>query len=147
MWKSFRHRLQTARQLTWRDWLGLAQAWWILLAFYWMVRWLSLERLEALTRLAPGGTAAALPDALAWARQRQKWISLAARLHPLPMTCLPRAIGLRWLLSRRRIAASLRIGMSKTATGMIAHAWVEVAGEAIGEPEDLPAHFTVLAPH
>jgi hypothetical protein len=60
------------------------------------------------------------------------------------MTCLPRALTLRRMLSRHAIPAQLRIGANKTSTGIIAHAWVELDGEAIGEPEDIAESFKVL---
>jgi hypothetical protein len=71
-------------------------------------------------------------------------VSLAGRLHLPPMTCLPRALTLRRMLSRHAIPSKLRIGMNKAPTGMHAHAWVEVDGEAVGEPEDIADDFRVL---
>ena len=145
MWKSFRHKLSTAGELSIGDWLVLGEAWWILLGFYLALRWLNFERLEAFTR-TDVGKQPLMPDALAWAWKRQKLISLAAGLQLLAMTCLPRALCLRWMLSRAGIPSHLRIGMNKTSAGMYAHAWVEVAGENIGEPEDITERFKVLIP-
>jgi hypothetical protein len=62
------------------------------------------------------------------------------------MTCLPKAFTLRWKLSRNGIPAQLRIGTNKTSSGIRAHAWVEVDGVAIGEPEDITDRFKMLAP-
>jgi hypothetical protein len=142
-WKSFTHKLQLARQLTWGDWLVLAQAWWMLLGFRLALRWVQFNRLEAFTCPAAGITAVP-PGALAWARRRQMLVSLAARLYLPAMTCLPRALTLRRMLSRHAIPAQLRIGANKTSTGIIAHAWVELDGDAIGEPEDIAESFKVL---
>ena len=143
MWKSFRHKLRTASQFSPGDWLGLLEAWWALLGLYLALRLVSFDRLEAFTRLAKekGGVPV---EALAWAWRRQRLVSVAARLHLLSMTCLPRALALRWMASRSGIPAQLRIGMSKSSTGMLAHAWVEVQGEMIGEPDDIIARFMVL---
>jgi hypothetical protein len=143
LWKSFRHKLQVAGQLSLRDWLFLVEAWWALLGFRLALRRVPFERLEAFTRPA-SGKSAARPDILLRARYLQRVVSMAARLHLPSMTCLPRALALRWKLSRDGIPSQLRIGMNKNALGMSAHAWVEVAGEAIGEPDDIPERFKIL---
>ena len=59
---------------------------------------------------------------------------------------LPRAFCLRWMLSRAGVESHLRIGTNRTTTGIVAHAWVEVAGENIGEPEDISERFKVVVP-
>jgi Transglutaminase-like superfamily len=143
LWKSFQHKLQTASQFSLGDWLGLVEAWWALLGFSLALRQVNFERLEAFTRLTTEKSAVPA-DALAWAWRRQRLVSLAARLHLASMTCLPRALTLRWMASRRGIPAQLRIGMNKSSIGMLAHAWVEVQGESIGEPDDIADRFMVL---
>jgi hypothetical protein len=142
-WKSFSSKLQIARQLAWRDWFTLVEAWWVLLGFRLAMRWVNFDRLEAFTQPAEEG-AINHPDALEWAHRRQRLISLAGRLHIPAMKCLPRALALRWMLSRHAIPSQLRIGMNKASTGFFAHAWVEVDGEAVGEPEDITGNFMVL---
>jgi hypothetical protein len=142
-WKSFRHKLQLVSQLSLGDWLVLVEAWWALLGFFLALRWLNFDRLEAFTRPAAGKVPSS-SEALQWAHNRQKVVSLAGRLHLLSMTCLPRAITLRWMLSRHAIPAELRIGVNKASTRMVAHAWVEVEGEAIGEPEDITERFSLM---
>jgi hypothetical protein len=143
LWKSFRHKLQTASELPLQDWLFLIEAWWSLLGFHLAIRWVSFDRLEAFTRTT-AEKKIALPEALAWAWGRQRLVSLAARLHLVSMTCLPRALTLRWVLGRHGIPAQLCIGMNKSSTGLLAHAWVEMEGQAIGEPEDISDRFKVL---
>ena len=143
MWKSFRHKLQTARQLSLGEWLGLVQAWWALLGFYLALRVVNFDRLEAFAR--PAVKVGAVPtEALAWVWGRERLVCMAARLHVVSMTCLPRALALCWLAGRRAISAQLCIGMNKTSTGMLAHAWVEIDGQAIGESEDISERFKVL---
>jgi len=140
---SLRHKLQAAGQLSPTDWLVLAEAWWALLGFQLVLRWMPFNRLEAFTRPAAGNSRV-IPDALAWAWRRQKLVSMAARLHLVRMTCLPRALVLRWMISRRGIPAQLRLGMSKSSRGMFAHAWVEMQAEMIGEPQDIAERFEIL---
>jgi hypothetical protein len=145
LWNSFRHKLQTARQLSPGDWIGLGEAWWALLSFRVALRWVKFDRLEALTRFAAKKKVVP-PEALPWAWRRQKLISMAARWHRLSMTCLPRALALRWMASRHGIPAQLRIGIHKSAAGVLAHAWVEIQNEKIGEPEDIEERFEKLLP-
>lgn len=145
MWKSFRHKLQTARQLSPKDWLVLAKAWFALAGFSLALRWMPFNRLEAFTCRVTEKSA--IPaDAPAWAWRRQRLVSLAARLHLIRMTCLPRALVLRWMANRHGLPAQLRIGMNKSSNQLFAHAWVEIQGEMIGEPEDIAERFEVLNP-
>ena len=145
MWKSFRHKLQTARTFSPGDWSGLMEAWWALLGFCLALRWIKIDRLEAFTRPAAKNNAAPV-DALAWAWRRQRIVSMAAGLHFFSMTCLPRALALRWMLSQRGIPAQLRIGINKSSKGVLAHAWVDIQGEMVGEPEDIAERFEILHP-
>ena len=62
------------------------------------------------------------------------------------MTCLPRALALQRMLARRGIVAALRIGVRKEAATLAAHAWVEVDGRAVGEPEAIEESFRALLP-
>jgi len=51
------------------------------------------------------------------------------------------------MLARRGIASRLRIGVRKEsngAGGIVAHAWVEVDGVALGEPEAIAERFLPL---
>ncbi len=144
MWKSFRYKLQTASQLSPGDWLGLAEAWWVLLGFYLALRRVKFDRLVSFTGFANKKKMISV-DNLAWAWGRQRLISMAAHWHPLSMTCLPRALTLRWMLGRRGMTTQLCIGINKSSTGMFAHAWVELDGQAIGEPEDITERFMVLS--
>ena len=55
---------------------------------------------------------------------------------PFATRCLDRAVALWWLLSRERIAATLRIGVRKAdATRLAAHAWVEHDGRVLLDEE------------
>jgi hypothetical protein len=144
LWKSFQHKLQTARQLSLLDWLGLVEAWWLLLGFNLAIRWMPFERLQARLRSDLEEGSLVTPEALAWAWHRQRLVSLASRLHLLSMTCLPRALALSWLMRRHGIPARLCIGMNKSPEEIYAHAWVEAGGQAIGEPEDIEDRFKKL---
>lgn len=58
--------------------------------------------------------------------------------------CLARSLVLQRLLARQGIAAEVRIGVRKDAGTLAAHAWVEVAGRPLGEPEEIPRRFATL---
>ena len=59
-----------------------------------------------------------------------------------PITCLRQALLVQWLLRRRGLASQLRIGALKTDTGTLdAHAWVELDGVALGQPNPIQPPF------
>jgi len=86
LWKSFRDKLHLLRELSVREWLSMAEAWWLLLFFDLAFRLVSFERLTASTRPLTKRTTAP-PDALEPAQQLKRLVDLAARLHLLPMVC------------------------------------------------------------
>lgn len=47
-------------------------------------------------------------------------------------TCLAKSLALAWMLRRRGVAATVRVGVS-TDGGFSAHSWVECEGTPIGE--------------
>ncbi len=73
-------------------------------------------------------------------------VARAAAHHLRPMTCLPRALALQRMLAQRGIPSVLRIGVRKEAATFTAHAWVEVEGRALGEPEAIEERFRALLP-
>ena len=145
MWKSLKHKASLARQLTVREWLALIEAWWGLLYFHLALRRMSYERLNSSIRVTPGERSGQ-SGGVEVAERMHRLVGWAARLHILPMTCLMRAFALRWMLARRGIPAQIRIGASKSAAELHAHAWLEVEGQAVGEAEDVGDRFSVLTP-
>lgn len=133
--------LRRALSLAPADWLRFAQAWVVLLAADLGLRWLPFPRVERLLAPARADRRAAEDRAAA----RCVWaVAAAARHHLKPMTCLPRALGLRWLLGRAGFAADLRIGVAREGDRLLAHAWVELDGRPLGEPEGEPSPFQPL---
>ncbi len=85
------------------------------------------------------------PEQFRRARQYFRWIESASRRHVLRTRCLHRAIVLhRWLL-RDRMPSQLRIGVRKEDRNLTAHAWVEIGGQVVGDPDAHVASFTPLA--
>jgi hypothetical protein len=143
LWKAFKDKALLAWQLTLPEWLALVEAWWILLGFYLALWWVSYDRLAT----TPRPILNEIPDessVLVFAQRLQRVVGMAARLHLLPIACLVKALTLRFMLGRRGIEAQLRIGANKAATGLRAHAWVEIQGQPIGESEDLTERFKVM---
>lgn len=120
-------------------------AWWELFLAAALLRWRARETLaEALAEAAPltARDRAATPECQRVVRA----LGRAAAHHLWPMTCLPRALALRRMLARRGIAATLRIGVRRAGASLAAHAWIEVSGNAIGEPEAIEERFRPLLP-
>jgi len=115
--------------------------------------WCALLLARAALRLAPRrALAAALAGPIAAApgadgdspETLARAVSLAAAAHPGAVRCLPRALALGRLLTARGHAARVRIGVRKEGGGLAAHAWVEVAGAPVGEPQAIEARFLPL---
>lgn len=141
--KSLLHRVHLARGLSLSDWRVLIHAWWGLLYFHLVLKWISLEKLGGSVKIATVD----LPESgekLRIAEQVQRLVYWASRLHVIPITCLDRSLTLRFLLSERKIPADLCIGVGKSANRINAHAWVEVSGIALGEAGGVANRFAVL---
>lgn len=122
----------------------LFEAWWRLLAAALRLRLAPrrsvaravLETTSPAERYDKGGTVPAVARAVA----------RAAAHHVQPMTCLPRALALQRMLAKRGIASAIRIGVRQESGTIAAHAWVEVEGRAVGEPEAIEERFRPLLP-
>jgi hypothetical protein len=68
-------------------------------------------------------------------------LDLAARHLFFRTNCLERSLALRWLLRRRGIAADLRIGARKESETLEAHAWIELEGVVLNDPDEAHRHF------
>lgn len=69
----------------------------------------------------------------------------AARHHLYPMRCLPQTLTLAWLLGRHGVAVQLRLGVRTTNGRLLAHAWLEADGRALGAAVDEAGPFQPLA--
>jgi hypothetical protein len=122
----------------------LLEAWWRLLAAALRLSLAPGRTLErALGRAGEGAGSAGAPSST-FATQIAVAVSRAAAHHILPMTCLPRSLALQRMLGVRGIPARLRIGVRKEPTGggaIAAHAWIEVGGVPVGEPETIEERF------
>jgi hypothetical protein len=95
--------------------------------------------------LAAGRRAVPLsPERRAEAELVARMVTVAARHHLWPMTCLRRALVIDRLLARRGIPAELRIGVGKGEEGFRAHAWIECGGRPLFEPEAVEERYSSL---
>jgi hypothetical protein len=80
-----------------------------------------------------GGERVAHPSAATRARRVHRLVARAGRVWP-GTSCLPVALITGWLLRREGFTPKLRLGVRPSPDGIDAHAWVDCAGVALGEP-------------
>ena len=90
------------------------------------------------------GPAAPVTDVDLVVEQACLAVDRARRYHLYPMRCLTRSLVLQWLLARRGVPTTLRIGVRKESGNLSAHAWIERNGRPVGEAETLSQRFVPL---
>jgi hypothetical protein len=94
---------------------------------------------------APGFKGAAADDStLSQARKIARMVAAAARHGPYRASCLPTALTLGRLLYRQGIGSELRLGVSKAAGRLEAHAWVEHRGLPLIEDGDVHRQYAAF---
>jgi hypothetical protein len=73
-----------------------------------------------------------------------RMVRAALRYSLAQYTCLEESLALWYLLRKQRIPACLRIGVRKEKEQFEAHAWVELRGEALNQPEELHRHYAAF---
>jgi hypothetical protein len=137
-WREAARRFWARSPYQRRLWL---RAWWTLLSADLRLRLSPARALaRALADSGGGGAADARAAEIAHA------VASAAAHHLWPMRCLPRSLALSDLLRGLGVAARVRIGVRNHPGALAAHAWVEVAGVAVGEPEAIEDRFLPLVP-
>jgi transglutaminase superfamily protein len=112
------------------------------------LRLIGFRRLQhTLTGLACEESAASDPEGstLKSARLAARMVAAASREGLRRGNCLEQSIALYWLLHHRKIPAQLRIGVRKQASGIEAHAWVEVFGAVLNDGEDVHQQYVRFA--
>lgn len=84
------------------------------------------------------------PHKLAYFEEMHESVRLAARCHFGQTACLPRSIVLADLLQKQGHNALVKLGVSKKAGQFASHAWVEVDGVMIGEPDSVEQDFSAF---
>lgn len=83
-------------------------------------------------------------EALEWARRRAYLISIAARFSPCRATCLHRSFLLWWVTRRRGLESELRIGVRRNHGDLLAHAWIELAGEVLNDRSSVAKNYSTF---
>ena len=139
------NKLSKVLQLSWGHRLELIQAWLALLRFDLALRTTPFTRLQRLIIQAQNRSAPPQAEPVPVMIERyRRLVEAASRNHLYPMTCLRRALALQWMLARRGIIAELRIGVQRQAKTLQAHAWLELGGVPISDPETITERFTTL---
>jgi hypothetical protein len=87
------------------------------------------------------------PSVVRCARMIGQAVCAAANYTPWKSVCLPQAVAAKWMLKRRRIAATLYLGVSKDGSKpqeLAAHAWLR-CGTLILTGRDGHRRFTVVS--
>jgi hypothetical protein len=74
-------------------------------------------------------------DDLQSAERLARLTDIAGRRGAVTATCLRQSLLIYWLLRRRGFAPELKIGVRKEQAAFDAHAWVELAGIALGQAD------------
>ncbi|MFT6406885.1 MAG: hypothetical protein ACJAQ6_000295 [Arenicella sp.] len=135
-------QMLSRNQLGW-VWVAYWRLWPVLMRikfkqFFNVNDWL-MKKITVAQNLPPSGI-----DVSSVASQVHEAVRLAARLHVLLASCLPKAIVLADILTARGMPASVVIGVSKADGRLSSHAWVEVDGKMVAEPESVGDNFTPL---
>ncbi len=109
------------------------------------LRALPFKRLLSLL-LRPRAHHAVLPPEEV-ARRSAELVPLAQavfRRYPFNLTCLKQSLILLVLCRRHGLPAELRIGVSKSADTLSAHAWLSQADRPLGEPSEVSRDFPTV---
>lgn len=116
-----------------------------LAAMHLSLRFLGFRRSMRLWRIdgAPTGTSAIAGDEPALALSA--WaVDASARHGPCAGSCLSRSLTLLYLLRRRGVRGTLRIGVAKTNGRVDGHAWVEYHGRALNDSPSVALRYPPL---
>ena len=112
---------------------------WLSMRLYWLaLQGVAAARLirHASRRSARAGTRALRPADLAadaFARRAAELSTRAADLGPGSPSCLPQSLALAGLLRAAGLDARVELGVVRTGDAFEAHAWVDCAGQTLGE--------------
>lgn len=126
----------------------VAEAWLLLLVVDLVLRWISFPTILARcqrVRSKPGqlAEAADVPSI-----PRAAWlVEVAGRYSLVRTSCLKEALVLSWLMSKRGLATTLKIGVARQSGVLAAHAWVEQNGQIILGSRGNDAYVPLLSLH
>lgn len=142
MTPSLPHLARKIAALSLRDWRELVQAQWALFGAR------AIVRSRPVGALASPANVVSEPvdtDRIPEARRLALAVLRAARYGVFRPQCLVRSVALSRLLEARGIrGAVVRVGVRRTTTEFLAHAWVELGGETIGDADEHVGSFVPL---
>lgn len=107
----------------------------------------SFKRLQVFLQVEPGHDLESVdnPEVISAVIDRTGWIvGAAARNHLCRMSCLRKALILQYLLSRKGVQTLLRFGVRTENGSLQAHAWLELDGVLVSEPEIVHERYSTL---
>jgi hypothetical protein len=124
------------------------RALWILPLITGALRLLSFERCKALlirhaSSHAVKSSGTPKPD-LAEARLAARMIGIAAAMGICPAHCLQRSLALWLMMQKEGICTDVFFGVWKGGSGVIAHAWVELAGVVLNDDQDVRDNYVAI---
>ena len=120
----------------------LAQAWGLFVVVDLGLKILPFKHLLTLCQKWPASNGRDVAPVPSPSLARVVWlVEVAGRYTPVNGTCLRKALVLSWILGRRGIATTLRIGVARRGgTSLTAHAWLERGGEALLGQAEVECH-------
>lgn len=100
----------------------------------------SLQRRAQFQAKAPGTP----PESREEVQVTCRMVRAALRYSFAQFSCLEESLTLWYLLRKQGIPACLRIGVRKENERFEAHAWVELRGEALNQPEEQHRHYAAF---
>ena len=131
-YRSALHKVRTALGLSAGDWNIFILAWAGLLVTDLLLRSRPFPRVQVWVD-SKYKARPTIASEQAWEiiRRKQRLVQLAARYSLYRMECLRQALVLQALLGADGLRSELRFGARKTGEGLLAHAWLEYAGQSI----------------
>ena len=124
-----------------REWRELFEAQWALVVAQSMLRTRPMGTLATPASAGGDADAARLPEA----RRLALALVRAARFGVFRPQCLVRSLALSRMLTAHGIAGGLiRVGVRRKDGEFLAHAWVEFAGETLGDADEHVGSFVPL---
>ena len=100
----------------------------------------TLQWLERHSR--PANPHVATAQELVAAQRTAELAAIAGRHGPLATTCLRQALAVYWMLRRRGLQPDVRLGVDRIDATPDMHAWVELDGMRLAQPNPRHAEFS-----
>ena len=138
----YRRSLPKLHQLRWRDWKDLLRA---QLALAQAQREMQRRPVGEMVRDEPVPVGVSSEDRIDEARRIALAVNRAAEFGLFRPRCLVKSRALRRLLDRAGVeGAQVRVGVQLSQGRFLAHAWVEYAGQVVGDDSAVVARYVPM---